>query len=277
MAKCAIYVRVSTEEQAKEGYSLDEQEKRCRHYIEMKGDSVFKVYRDEGISGTKVKERTAYLKMMNEMDKWDKVVFWKLDRIHRNARNFMAMADELKKKGKEFASVVDNIDTDTAMGRFALDLFVRIAQLESEVTGERTAMGLKAKVEAGEWITRPVFGYDLVKNKDGKSELVVNPVEAEVVKLIYNLKLKNNYSNYQIVCYLNMGCVEGKQWKTKTGKLWTQVQIKRILSNPVYIGKIRIKDKKSKNGFLIVDGKHEPIVEKEDFYALNPSMREKRD
>ena len=272
MAKCAIYVRVSTEEQAKVGYSLDEQEKRCRNYVAMKGDTLFKIYRDEGFSGRKIKERRSYIQMLKESDHWDKLVFWKLDRIHRNARNFMEMADELGKKGKEFASVVDNIDTDTAMGRFALDLFVRMAQLESEVTGERVEMGMQAKVEAGEWVTRPAFGYDILESENGKSMLAVNELEAELVKMIYRLKIEEGYSDYAISYHLNMGCVEGKPWKTKTGKLWTPVQIKRILHNPLYIAKLRIRDRKRKTASKMVDAKHEAIVKEKDFLALNPDF-----
>ncbi len=273
MARCAVYVRVSTEEQAQEGYSLNEQEKRCHNYVEMKGDTVFKVYRDEGLSGRGTRNRTAYLAMMAEADQWDKLVFWKLDRVHRNAKNFMAMTDNLKALDKEFASVVDNIDTDTAMGRFALDLFVRIAQLESEVIGERVEMGLRAKVEAGEWITRPPFGYDLIPTDLGKSRLEANEREVEVVRFIFKRHMEGQ-SPYRISQELIDECIAGKPWKTKMGKNWTWVQVKRILQNPVYTGKFRIKDPDHKSRLLYLNGKHNSVICMEDFLAVNPELRD---
>jgi len=276
--KCAIYVRVSTEEQAQEGYSLDEQEKRCRAHCESKGDEIFRIYRDEGVSGRSTKGRAAYSRMLDEMAEWEKLVFWKLDRVHRNAMNFMEMSILLNDAGKEFASVVDNIDTGTAMGRFALDLFVRIAQLESDITGERTSMGLTARVESGDWITRPPFGYDLTpvdpEDPVSRSRLSINAHEADIVRYIFELHHDSGLSPFKISRLLNEKVLEGEDCRTKTGKLWAQSGVKAILENPIYFGKIRHRVKRSGGRFeyQLIYGNHEPIFDLNEDACYLPSI-----
>src|SRR5437879_12482756 len=89
--------------------------------------------------------------MMAERDQWDALLVIKMDRIHRNSRNFMEMMENLQEWGKDFVSASESLDTSTAMGRFDMDIMQRIAQLESEQIGERVKMGMtqKARVEPG--------------------------------------------------------------------------------------------------------------------------------
>jgi len=129
--RVAIYARVSTEDQAKEGFSLDAQRERLSAFCRAQGWSVAKEYVDDGHSGRDVK-RPAYQAMMTERDAWEKVLVIKMDRIHRNSRNFMEMMDDLRRWGKDFVSATESLDTSTAMGRFVMDIIQRIAQLESE-------------------------------------------------------------------------------------------------------------------------------------------------
>ena len=99
--RAALYIRVSTEEQAMEGYSLQAQEEKLVMYCEDVAEdlSVYKVYRDEGYSG-RTTRRPGYTEMMAEMDEWDLILVLKMDRIHRNTRNFILMMDELAKRKK---------------------------------------------------------------------------------------------------------------------------------------------------------------------------------
>src|SRR3989304_10186007 len=99
--------------------------------------------------------------MMEERDLWDTILVIKMDRIHRNSRNFMEMMDDLRRWGKNFASATESLDTSTAMGRFVMDIIQRIAQLESEQIGERVDMGMgqKAKKGGGGLGAPPPYGY----------------------------------------------------------------------------------------------------------------------
>jgi DNA invertase Pin-like site-specific DNA recombinase len=135
--KIAAYARVSTEDQATEGFSLSAQTETSRAYAELQDWTIYDEYIDDGYSGRNTK-RPEYTRMMSDIDKWDAILVVKMDRIHRNSRNFMAMMDILDKKGKKFVSSTDSLDTSTASGSFFVDMIQRIAQLESELIGERT-------------------------------------------------------------------------------------------------------------------------------------------
>ena len=124
----ALYSRVSTEDQARDGYSLDAQIRRMEAYCQVRGWNVGGIYRDEGYSGRDI-DRPEYQKMFDESDKWDILLVLKMDRIHRNSVNFTFMMDGLRSNGKEFISMQEKFDTTTAMGRFVMDIMQRIAQI----------------------------------------------------------------------------------------------------------------------------------------------------
>ncbi|MBN2599230.1 MAG: recombinase family protein, partial [Candidatus Thermoplasmatota archaeon] len=176
--RAAIYTRVSTEEQAKEGFSLGAQLEKLRSYCNARDWIVTSEYIDDGYSGTKIK-RPAYLKMMEEMDKWDAILVIKMDRIHRNSKNFMFMMEQLNKNKKEFVSMSESFDTSTAIGRFVMNIIQGIAQLESEQIGERVYIGMeqKAKTNGGVLGFNIPYGYDYYEGK-----LTINEKESQVIK-----------------------------------------------------------------------------------------------
>ena len=227
--KTAIYTRVSTEDQAKEGFSLDAQLDKLRAYCKARGWVIAGEYVDDGYSGRNIK-RPAYQKMIGEMDKWDMLLVIKMDRIHRNSKNFMLMMEYLKKEEKEFVSMTESLDTSTAMGRFVMDIIQRIAQLESEQIGERVyvCMEQKARTNGGVLGFNIPYGYNYV---DGK--LLINDKEAKVVKNIY-LCYIDGKSMGEIAKMLNMAKIP-----TKRGGFWAKKTISKILKNPVYCGYLR--------------------------------------
>src|SRR5206468_6699084 len=117
-------------------------------YCLARGWEVAALYVDDGHSGRNTR-RPAYQRMIEERDRWDAILVIKMDRIHRNARNFMEMMDQLGEWEKDFVSATESLDTSTAMGRFVMDIIQRIAQLESEQIGERVKMGMAQKARAG--------------------------------------------------------------------------------------------------------------------------------
>ena len=233
--RAAIYVRVSTEEQAVEGYSLEAQKSRLKDYCKHEGWEIADIYEDDGYSGKFIK-RPEYKRMMEESDKWDVMLVLKMDRIHRNSRNFMNMMDELEKKKKEFVSALDAFDTTNAIGRFIIGLIQNIAQLESEQIGERTLMGMEEKARSmvnTEKESRTMgfnapFGYRLEKGI-----LISVPEELSVVRDIYKEYLGG--STMDSIAYM----LNRTEQLTKRGNPWNVYNLRIILSNPIYAGYMR--------------------------------------
>lgn len=229
MVRVAIYTRVSTEDQAKEGFSLEAQRERLQAYCLARDWPVAATYIDDGHTGRNTK-RPAYQRMMAERDRWDALLVIKMDRIHRNARNFMEMMDSLKEWGKDFVSATESLDTSTAMGRFVMDIIQRIAQLESEQIGERVYMGMSQKAKVGPGILgfHAPLGYEL---SDG--HLLPNGRDAKLVREIFD-RCVGGRTLEEIAADIN---AEGH--RTKRGTEWTATKVYRILHNPIYAGFLR--------------------------------------
>ena len=252
--RAALYARVSTEDQAIEGFSLEAQMQKLEAYCRLSGWEIAGRYVDEGYSGRNT-NRPEYKRMLSENDQWDKLLVLKMDRIHRNSVNFANMMDFLRKNDKEFVSVQDKFDTGNAMGRFVMDIMQRIAQLESEQIGERVkiAMTYKAKEDTGNLGSGHPYGYEY---RNGK--LIIVEEEAHVVRAIYNMYIRG--SNLQDICdYLNNAGIESKK-----GVGWSRQTISNILHNPLYIGK-----REWNNIKLRCD--YSPIISEDKFLAVNPN------
>ena len=203
-------------------------------------------YVDDGFSGRDMK-RPAYQRMTAERDLWDAVLVLKMDRIHRNSRNLVAMMDDLGRWGKDFVSATESLDTATATGRFVADMLQRIAQLESEQTGERVHMGMRQAAEQGKFLgMSDPYGY---RFDPQARNLVVVPGEAAVVRDVFRLYYEARWSMQRIADHLNARGVKGKR-----GGRWSKRQIFRIVHCPLYSG-VRHWD-----GILTPDA-HEPIVD----------------
>jgi site-specific DNA recombinase len=226
--RAAIYVRVSTEDQAREGFSIPAQLKRLRSYCLARGWTVFYEYIDDGYSGRSA-ERPNYKKMLHEKDQWDVLVVLKMDRIHRNSRNFALMMDFLRSWNKEFNSMQESFDTTTAIGRFVMDTIQRIAQLESEQIGERVKVGMaqKAKEGKGHLGSPEPYGYHYI---DG--ELVIAEDEAMAVEKMF--KMAASISSLNQICDI----LDLKGIKTKNGGSWQRGTVHGILTNRMYLGKM---------------------------------------
>ena len=249
--RAAIYTRVSTEEQAKEGFSLDAQLEKLRSYCKARDWMITGEYIDDGYSGRKTK-RPAYIKMMEEMEKWDAILVIKMDRIHRNQKNFMFMMEQLNKNKKEFVSMSESFDTSTAIGRFVMNIIQGIAQLESEQIGERVYIGMeqKARTNGGMLGFNIPYGYDY---QDGK--LNINEKEAPVIKNIYSWYLDRK-SMGEIVEMLNDAKVP-----TKNQGVWAKKMVSTILKNPIYCGYLHWEKYVNKSD-------HEPIIPVQSFNSV---------
>jgi site-specific DNA recombinase len=254
--RVALYTRVSTEDQAKEGFSLGAQLERLRLYARAQDWTIAGEYVDEGHSGTTTR-RPEYQRMLAERDKWDTLLVIKMDRIHRNSRNFMAMMDQLTKEGKGFASVMESLDTATAMGRFVMDIIQRIAQLESEQIGERVYVGMEQKAKTGGGsLGRPApYGYRYV----GDGFDIVDE-EADHVRDMYAQYLAG-VGKQEIADGLNEAGVT-----TRQGKRWTVWNVGHILQNPAYAGALHWENQ-------LQLGAHEPIIPPRRFDEAQDRVR----
>lgn len=256
--RAAIYTRVSTEDQAKEGFSLDAQLEKLRAYCTARGWDIAGEYVDEGYSGRKTR-RPAYMRMMGDIEKWDALLVIKMDRIHRNSKNFMLMMEDLGKKGKEFVSMMESLDTSTAMGRFVMDIIQRIAQLESEQIGERVYIGMeqKAKTNSGMLGFNIPYGYDYIDRK-----LIEKKIESMQVKKIFEMYI-NGYSMSKIAKMFNEENIPTKQNRT-----WGPQTVALILKNPLYSGFLHWET-------YLNQGNHQPLINLNTFNEVQ-ELRKKR-
>ena len=257
--RAAVYARVSTEDQAREGFSIPAQLKRLHAYCKAKGWTVADEFVDDGYSGRTI-DRPAYQRMMERKDDWDVLLVLKMDRIHRNSQNFAAMMDSLNAWKKQFNSMQEKFDTTTAMGRFVMDTIQRIAQLETEQIGERVKVGMmqKAKSASGYLGSGIPFGYDIV---DG--QLVAREAEAEVVGFIYRSYMCGR-SLAEIAQALNE-----RGTPTKKGKEWRKQTVSKILRNPLYAGYVVWDD-------IVFSLGHAAIVTPERFNIVQGMMETRR-
>lgn len=260
--KVAIYPRVSTQEQAKEGYSIGEQIERLTKYCEAMGWEVYKVYTDPGYSGADT-NRPGLQSMLKDIRRGrvDKVVVYKLDRLSRSQKDTLELIeDEFLKNGVDFVSMSENFDTSTPFGRAIVGILAVFAQLEREQIKERMAMGKEARAKEGKWNggQNSPLGYDYING-----ELIINAFEALQVKEMFELA-SQNVSSYRITELFNK-----KGYNTRYGT-WESSTIRRSLRSKVYLGYTKYNDTWNK-------GTHEPIVSQELFDKVQVIMDKRAD
>ncbi|WP_255249831.1 recombinase family protein [Bacillus sp. FJAT-45066] len=259
----AIYCRVSTEEQATEGYSISAQLQTLRQYAHLYGWSIAEEYVDEGISGKDIKGRPAMQRMISdvEKDKFQAVLVWKISRLSRNMLDTLVLLDKFEEYDVKFISYSENFDTSSPIGKLVVQLMASIAEMERNTLSENVKLGMTQRAKEGSWNGGLVFGYDSIEK-----ELVVNSKESEIVQIIFTLYAEGNGLK-AIANHLNKA-----GYRTKHGRHFSINGIATILDNPIYVGKIRWLqvenwDKKRRRGKnsnpIIVKGKHEGIVSDE--------------
>ena len=237
--KCYIYTRVSTMVQT-EGYSLDAQKEKLRRYAEYKNLEIAGEYCDAGKSGKSIKGRPAFQQMMEDVasqkDDVSYVLVFKLSRFGRNAADVLKSLQLLLDYEVDLVSVDDVIDSSTQGGRLTLAILSAVAEIERENILVQTMEGRKQKAREGKWNGGLApFGYDL-DSKNGT--LIVNPEEAEIVKIIFQKFVNGGMGTQSISNYLNQHGYEKKKNRKHELNYFSRGLIKNILDNPVYIGKI---------------------------------------
>lgn len=250
----ALYPRVSTQEQAQNGNSIDEQIDRMKKYCEAMNWTVFGVYTDAGYSGATT-DRPALQRMIKDIKagKIDKVLVYKLDRLSRSQLDTLYLIEKVFLANNcDFVSMNENFDTATPFGRAMIGILAVFAQLEREQIKERMKMGKEARAKQGLFSgghNIPV-GYDYI---DG--QLIPNEYEAMQIREMFNL-IESGKTPHAIAQIFNE-----KGYANKYGQ-WKENAIRRILRAKNAIGYI------SYAGDWY-PGTHEPIISQEQYYAVN--------
>lgn len=254
-----IYTRVSTQEQAKEGYSLGEQEERLKSYCAARDWTVANVYSDGGFSGGNT-NRPALQKMINDIErkKIELVLVYKLDRLSRSQKDTMTLIEDVFIKNNiHFVSINENFDTSTPFGMAMIGVLSVFSQLERSTIAHRTAIGREARAKDGYFHGG---GYDPIGYDYINGELVINDYEAMQIREIYDLFLKG----YPIA---RIRKIMSAKYTTKYGSWYSDSAIKSCLITPLYYGKVTFNDQ-------IYDGRHEPIVSEELFNKVQARFKE---
>jgi len=191
------YTRVSHTDQV-EGVSLDAQRAKIETYCDLHGLPLTKVYSDKGISAKDTINRPAAQEVLEMIraKKIDGVIIFKLDRLVRNTKDAIEIAELCKAKGVALHSISEKIDTDSAIGEFFFTLMAALAQLERKQIGERTAAVLQHKRKNGEKTGGDIpYGYDVIVEGDGNNavkRLIPNKIEQRAIKLIGQLRTKGH-------------------------------------------------------------------------------------
>lgn len=209
------YTRVSTDEQAREGISLDNQKAKIAAYCQLNDLELVDIIEDAGKSGKDLnREGMQSLLGMVKTRQIDAVVVYKLDRLSRRVKDTLSVLELLEKKGIAFHSLSERVDTKSAMGRFFCNVMASLAQMERDQISERTRDALQHKIRNGERAGQIPYGW--VVGDDGKT-LIENPSEQEVISLVRELH-DQGYSYRGICRELDKEGYEpiGKMWHAST-------------------------------------------------------------
>ena len=245
-----LYIRVSTEDQAREGFSLKEQEKRLRAMCEYKGYEVYKIYKDSGISAKTGNYRPAFEELLQDIKdkKCNTIVVLKLDRLTRSVYDWENILKFLEENDAYLDCANDDINTTNANGKMISRILTSVSQQEIERTSERTKVGLAGAIKEGHIPARAPLGYKHIDKK-----LVPDPLTKDIVIRIYDLYFEGK-SYYNIATIFNEEQVLGKT-------NWKDTGILRIISNEVYKGDY-VHGKRTNHPTLYKDVV-EPIISKE--------------
>lgn len=218
------YCRVSTEEQAREGLSLEVQKAKIKQYAELHNLELLKVITDEGKSGKDLNRPGVdeILSLIKDQ-KINHIIVYKMDRLIRRTFDLLFLVEEVfKPNDVKFHSITEKIDTSTAQGNFFLTIIGAMAQMERDLISERTKAVLHYKIDKGEYVGSPSLGYSA---STGESKfLEINEREKDTVKRIFYLKRYKKLSLGKIAKELNENGVE-----TKRGGKWYSGTVKLIL------------------------------------------------
>jgi len=246
----AVYARVSSEEQAREGYSLESQERAARLYCELHGLTNITVYIEPGLSGREVEHRLVFQQLMADVTAGQvgHIVVWRLSRLHRNLADFLRTLTLLEAQDVSLHSITEHVDTHSATGRLLVSILMAFHEFESEKLSEDVTAGMLQKVRSGGWANQAPMGYAMERG-----ELTVDEAKAGTVREVF--RRAEEGESLRSLADLGIGIPT----------------LSYILSNPVYAGfTFEHRDRLPDHPRLITHlaqaqgvypGRHTPLVE----------------
>jgi len=246
--KAAIYIRVSTEEQARQGFSLAAQEDALKSYAQALGYEIFQTYRDEGKSAKDMKHRPALQQLLKEAEekKFNAIFVYKLDRFSRSLKDLILTIEKIKEWQVDFISLQDKIETASASGKLMFHIISSFAEFERDIISERTRFGMNERAKEGGAITKAPLGYKLIN-----SLLEPDLEKKEKVRQIFETFLNTDISLTKLA---------------KSHNLTTRGII-QLLKNKTYLGIIKYAGQESQ-------GTHIPIISQELFNSVQEKLKE---
>ena len=285
--KCYIYTRVSTAIQV-DGYSLEAQKKKLRKYAEYQGYEVTREYSDEGFSGKNIQGRLEFQRMLKdiqeEADGVEYVLVFKLSRFGRNAADVLSSLQMMQDYGVNLICVEDGIDSSKDAGKLMISVLSAVAEIERENIRTQTMAGREQKAREGRWNGGfAPYGYKL-ENGD----LVVADDEVEIIKIIFDRFIHTTEGINGVANYLNNHGYKKKLRQNNTIEGFSTSFVKKVLDNPIYMGKIaygrRRTEKKigtrnemhivEQSEFPVYEGVHQGIISEEDWNLAQTKRKE---
>lgn len=286
--KCYLYIRVSTAMQV-EGYSLDAQKDRLVKFAEFQGMEIVREYCDAGKSGKSITGRPEFQQMLQDVaddrDGVSYILVFKLSRFGRNAADVLNSLQYIQDYGVNLICVEDGIDSSKDSGKLTITVLSAVAEIERENILVQTMEGRRQKAREGKWNGgQAPFGYWL----DSKnSTLIVNPEEAEIVRIIFDKFVHTDMGADSISNYLNQHGYSKKKLRDQEVSHFSRSTIIKILDNPVYAGKIaygksvteKVKGTRDQyrrvkqDEYLLADGLHESIIDPETWEAAKAKRK----
>ena len=247
--RAAIYVRVSTEEQAQHGFSLKGQEEALKNYCLALGYQIFKIYKDEGKSAKDLKHRPAMQEMLQDAEQqaFSAIFIYKLDRFSRSLKDLILTIEKLKEWQVDFVSLQDRIETASASGKLMFHIISAFAEFERNIIGERTSFGMERKTMEGGIVTKPPFGYKM-NNKKLEIDLEKSSQLAEIIKQFLGTDISLNKLAKKFDLSVN--------------------GLKKILANQTYLGQVKFAGETRA-------GSHQALISKETFKQIQDKLGSK--
>lgn len=267
--RVALYVRVSSQEQADEGYSIGEQTERLKKYAEAMGWEIYKIYIDPGYSGGNI-DRPGLNEMVRDVQagKIDTVAVYKLDRLSRSQYDTLYLIEKIfLPNNTDFVSMTENFSTNSPLGKAMIGFLAVFAQLEKDKINERTLMGKEARAKEGKWgggSSEPI-GYDY---NPATELLEVN--EYEKLQILEAVELFLKGTPLQTICKIFH--TKGYTYVGKSGRVseWDPKRLRYVFQNKLYLGYIKHRDNWYK-------GEHDPILDQETFDKLQKLMEQRKE
>ena len=265
--KAVAYLRVSTTEQANEGYSIQAQRRAAEGYCQAQGWELAEIYADEGRSGSSIEGRDELKRLLADAGsgQFERVIFWKLDRLGRSLRDLLSICDDLEAAGVGIVSIQESIDTGTAAGRMMRSVLGALGEFERDTIVSRIKAGIEEKARGGELVGPLPIG--LMRDKTGA--VVADETTAPLIREAFERYASGDYS------LRDMGKWAADTGLTSaTGRALDRLSIRKMLTNVAYRGAVEFHGRDG-DGFT-VNGKHPAIVDGELFGKVQKSLAGRR-